>query len=133
MDADTSKHGPLLDEELKRETESLRRGSPVESRASDRKEGPGEDQPMPESQIGGGGEPWQGQELSPDEVRSRRELARHLEPAIFPAGRRELIASAERSVAPDEIVRRLEALPDGRFENVQAVWRALGGDVERRA
>jgi hypothetical protein len=45
----------------------------------------------------------------------------------------ELVAVARREAAPDELVGRLATLPGGmRFENVQEVWTALGGDTEHR-
>jgi hypothetical protein len=135
MERISDKHGPRLDEGLKAESQSILRGAPVEARAQEgrEKEGPGEDQPTPGSRPGGPGLEWQGQEIDQDEVAARSELARHLEPRVFPARRKGLVESARRMHAPDEVMGLLARLPEEpAFENVQAVWEALGGDEEQR-
>jgi hypothetical protein len=66
-------------------------------------------------------------------VNARSEFARHLQPHVFPATANQLVASATSEHASDDLVARLRVLPSGvRFENVQAVWHALGGHTERR-
>jgi uncharacterized protein DUF2795 len=40
---------------------------------------------------------------------------------------------AQREHAPDEVLRWLERLPEGRYPNFEAVWEALGGQPERRS
>jgi hypothetical protein len=135
MERISDKHGPRLDDELRAESQSVLRGAPVESRAQEgrEKEGPGEDQPTPQSRPGAAGLFWQGQEMDQDEVEARSNLARHLEPGVFPAGREELLASARETHAPDGVLSLLARLPgEPTFENVQAVWLALGGDEEHR-
>jgi hypothetical protein len=49
----SEKHNPRLDEEMKRETESLVRGAPVEARAEEsrEKEGPADGEPTPQSVV----------------------------------------------------------------------------------
>ena len=43
------------------------------------------------------------------------------------------LADARGNHAPEVVLERLQALPEGRtFENVQDVWAALGGTVEHR-
>ncbi|HVE92279.1 MAG TPA: DUF2795 domain-containing protein [Actinomycetota bacterium] len=68
--------------------------------------------------------------LSPDEIQARRELARHLQPSAFPADREALLKSAGEMQAPPEVMSQLRELPDGEFENAQAIWDALGGTHE---
>jgi hypothetical protein len=65
------------------------------------------------------------------EAEQRAELARYIRPSLFPARPDALIAAAEEAFAPDEVLDRLRALPDAVYFNVQGVWAALGGDVER--
>lgn len=70
--------------------------------------------------------------LSADEVESRSVLAASVERSVFPATRDELLESARRMDASAAVKDRLAALPDGTFEHLEAVWEALGGDVEFR-
>lgn len=128
----SDKHGPRLDEQLKHDTQSMVRGSPVEARAEEgrEQEGPGEGDPTPDSRLRGGR--LQGDATWPtdDQLEARAELARHLEPSVFPADREELAASARRQHAPAWILESLTALPDGSFDTTEAVWEALGGSRE---
>ena len=62
----------------------------------------------------------------------RSELARFLEPSVFPARPAELEASADRNFASDGVIRALQALPDRVYENVQDVWSTLGGATEEK-
>jgi hypothetical protein len=50
MERGSDKHTPRLDDEMDGETESLTRGSPIESRSDESrmKEPPGDDDPMPQ-------------------------------------------------------------------------------------
>lgn len=62
------------------------------------------------------------------------DLAHEVEPSAFPADRRALLDSARQHQATQPVLDRLARLPEGRtFENVEAVWRALGGGIERRS
>jgi hypothetical protein len=71
--------------------------------------------------------------LDLDEAEARADLARFLTPSAFPADREALLADARGNHAPEVVLERLQALPEGRtFENVQDVWAALGGTVEHR-
>jgi hypothetical protein len=67
------------------------------------------------------------------DVESRSRLAASITPKVFPADREALLADARRQKAPDEVLEQLARLPDGTFEHLEAVWEALGGDVEFRA
>lgn len=62
----------------------------------------------------------------------RSELARMLEPSIFPARPSQLEESAAGNFASEGILRALQALPDRVYENVQDVWSTLGGPVEEK-
>ena len=133
MERGSDRHSPRVDEELDHETRSLQQGAPVESRVEEHREqeGPGEDQPTPDARLRGGRATAASLDL--DDAEARAEIARFLNPSAFPADREALLASAEGNQAPAPVLERLEALPAGRaFENVQDVWRALGGSVEHR-
>jgi hypothetical protein len=119
----SEKHNPRLDDQMKQETESLVRGAPVEARAEEfrEQEGPANGEPTPDADI------------TSDEVEQRAELARHLGPAPFPGDREALLEAARSEHAPDWVIQQLESLPSGdRFENVEAVWTALGHGAEGR-
>jgi hypothetical protein len=62
----------------------------------------------------------------------RSELARSIEPSVFPARPAELEASATASFAAEGIIRALQALPDRVYENVQDVWSTMGGPIEQK-
>jgi hypothetical protein len=127
----SDKHNPRVDEDLKHATESLTRGAPVESRAEEsrQQEGPGEGEPMPDSRLAGD-EGAHGADMTFDEIEARSELARHIPGAAFPGDREALVAAARDQHAPDGVLEQLRRLPDGSFDNVQAVWDALGGRSE---
>ncbi len=117
MDRGSDKIPPRIDEELDQATDSLRRGSPVSSRAEDfrEQEGSGEDEPDTDSRL----------TVGPAEARA--DLARHLQPSIFPADRTRLLASAREGHAPESMLELIEQVPDGReFANVQEIWETLG-------
>lgn len=70
--------------------------------------------------------------LDDHDAERRAELARLIEPGVFPARPQQLVESASGNFAPQSVIRALESLPDQLYENVQAVWRAMGGPVEER-
>jgi hypothetical protein len=129
---DSTKHGPLLDDVLKHETESLEHGG--DSRAEewrqpeeDRDEAERPTAPAPTDSHSGGTPPG----MDAADVRGRSELARWLQPSAFPADRERLLRSVRDTNAPDWAVEAIGSLPaDQRFTNVQDVWRALGGGTE---
>ncbi len=134
MERSSNKHGSRLDDELKHELRSIVQGSPVESRANESREqeGPADGEPTPDALITGDRETATPDALTHDEVEDRAELARHLQPSVFPADREALMESARRFGASAELVDRLASLPDGTFDHMEAVWEALGGRVEYR-
>ena len=133
MERGSDKHSPRLDEELDHETRSLQQGSPVESRVEEfrEQEGPGDGQPTPGARLTGGRATAASLDL--DDAEARADIARFLTPSAFPADRETLLADAEDHHAPEAVLERLRALPEGRaYQNVQDVWGALGGTVEHR-
>jgi hypothetical protein len=129
----STKHGPLRDELLKKEAELLERGAEEpraqESRVHEtlRDEDARPTAPADDFHATGGTPPG----MDPSDVRGRSELARRLQPSAFPADRDRLLASTEETAAPDWIVEALRALPAGRrYHNVQEVWLAMGGGTE---
>ncbi|WP_030606361.1 DUF2795 domain-containing protein [Streptomyces sclerotialus] len=126
---------PLHDDEVKKRLKGelqANRGIRVEEEHE--AEPAGEDQPAvqrsPEGTLEGGTPPG----MSGGDVELRSELARHLEPSIYPADRTTVLDSLRSNNAPDSILARAENLPGGQqFGNVQDIARALGlGTEERR-
>lgn len=70
--------------------------------------------------------------LDDHDAEQRSELARMVEPSLFPARPAELEASAAQKFAPEGIIRALQSLPDRVYENIQDVWSTLGGAVEEK-
>ena len=131
MERGSDKHSPRVDEELDHETRSLQQGAPIESRVEEfrEQEGPGEDQPTPESRLSEG----RTGSLDLDDAEARSDIARYLDPSAFPADRDGLLDTAEANNAPEVVLERLQALPAGRtYERLPDVWAALGGTVEHR-
>ncbi len=70
--------------------------------------------------------------LDDADAAKRSELARMIEPSVFPARPTQLEESAAGNFASDSIIRALQALPDRVYDNVQDVWSTLGGAVEEK-
>jgi hypothetical protein len=68
--------------------------------------------------------------LSPEQVRDRSDLARHLRGSIFPANRDEITRCAEDEQASPSLVAALRKIPDHEYRNVEEVWEAMGGPRE---
>jgi hypothetical protein len=140
LERGSDKHSPRVDEEMDHETRSLQQGAPLESRVEEfrEQEGPGEDQPTPESRLTKGRTGSLDPEgrtgsLDLDDAEARSELARYLDPSAFPAERDGLVANAEANNAPEVVQERLQALPAGRtYEALPDVWAGLGSTVEHR-
>jgi Protein of unknown function (DUF2795) len=131
----SDKHGSRLDEDLKQATRSIVQGSSGEARADESREqeGPGDGEPTPDARLVGGLRQTDDSFPTDAELEARTDLARHLDPSVFPADRDALVASAQRNFAPEWVVESLTALPPGdTFPNTEAVWEALGGSREQR-
>ncbi len=112
----SDKHGARVDDDLQKDTragedarDALR---PTDSRPDVVQEVPGV--------------------LDDHDADRRAELARFIEPAMFPARPQQLAESAVGNFAPQSVIRALESLPDQLYDNTQAVWLALGGQVEEK-
>ena len=126
-------HSFRVDDEMAKETASLTRGAPIESRVEEWREAEpsGEDQPVPDMILNGDSRDSGG--MGHDELELRSELAKRLRKSAFPANRQTLEEIARDEQAPGPILDLLRRLPDGRtFENMQDIWSALGGSVEER-
>lgn len=126
------KLGSLQDEEIKKEMQGELRAN-RSSRAEEWREldPPGEDQPevdrAPDTTLTGGVPPG----MSPDDVETRNELARHLGRSVHPADRAAVLDTLRQNNAPDRLIDRAARLPeDAEFRNVQDIARALGLGVE---
>jgi hypothetical protein len=69
----------------------------------------------------------------PGDIDRRAALAEVLGKEVWPADRDALLAKAQESTAPDEILAQLQRLPAGeQFDNIQDVARALGLGTEQQ-
>ncbi len=67
------------------------------------------------------------------DIERRAALAEALGKEVWPADRDTLVAKAQESNAPDDVVSQLRRLPQGRqFENIQDVAHALGLGTEQQ-
>jgi Protein of unknown function (DUF2795) len=118
-DRGSDKHGSRIDEEMKHETRGLEQGAPVEPRAEESRQ----QEPAAEGEMA--------PDARPDVetlAEARAELARHLEPSVFPAAKESLLESASSQGAPNAVIGTLQRLPDGKtFRTFEEVWEALGG------
>lgn len=134
MERMTDKHGPRLDDALNREVQSLIDGG-VEARSQEgRMQEPTTDDEAPIDP----GARWDesddpGIGVSRHTADERAEPAKAVASVQWPATRDELVAAARGDFAPDRVLSLLGELPHGdrTYENVQAVWAALGGDTEQ--
>lgn len=136
---DSTKHAPLRDDVLKAETEPLEHGGVSRAEESrwpeeDRDESDQPTAPPANDPHATGGTP---PGMDAADVRGRSELARWLQPAAFPGDRDRLLRSAQETGAPDWVTDAIRGLPGRQsYQNMQEVWRALGGgteDVEHRS
>jgi hypothetical protein len=135
--SDSSKHGPRLDDQLKREVEGHLVGSSAGSRVEEWRE------PQPpvdgEPEVSAVPQPDSRSrsdvalDMTPDEIEGRSRLGRYLRRTVFPADRARLREAARQAQAPDDVLSELERLPAGEtYETVARVWAALGHDLDRR-
>lgn len=136
MERGSTKHGARMDDAMDAETEDLQRtGHSGRAQEWMEAEPAGEDQPLPDLIPDGGAARGTGTEhgLGHDEAEARAELARHLRKSIWPAPGHILAEVAEEENAPSNVLSALQSLPEYRlYDNVQDVWRDLGGKVEER-
>lgn len=133
MERGSDKHGPLLDEEMTQESDSLTKGDPVEARADEGREseGPPETDPTPDRRLAGDRGMSPNEAVRPENLEWRHEIQRHLQGAAYPTDRDGLLASAEEMNAPDEVKDLLRSLPSGKtYNTLKEVWTDLGGPFE---
>ena len=122
MERGSSKHGPRLDEEMKREVLGTVQGV-AGSRTEEWKmaEPAGEDQPDATRVIGA------------DAANDLSRFGRYIGLSAMPGDRDALRRSAEVLEAPDDVLADLDSLPDDViFHTVTEIWAALGrGSAER--
>jgi Protein of unknown function (DUF2795) len=129
MERESTKHGPIQDEELKHETESLERST---SHQRPHVEEWREVEPVGEIPVAR----RQGNEPAPEAeaITLRSELARVLTNADFPAGRDALLAKLEDADAPAGLTARVAGLSqDRRFASAHEVMVALGINAPERS
>ena len=133
MERGSDKHSPMLDDQLKHETEGLvRSGRSTHAEEWKDPEPAGEDQPeadlAPESTLHGGTPAG----MTPDDVDGRAELAGFIGKDAYPLVREQVLEIVIDAEAPVRVVDLVRELPSGReFHNANDLWSALGGSVER--
>ena len=122
MERESTKHGPVQDDELKHETEALEHGAPRRPHIEEWREvEPTGDIPAVERQAP---EP---DDQEAEDIALRSELARLLTRDEFPADRDTLLACLEDKDAPGALTARVADLPgDQSFATVHDVMVALG-------
>lgn len=129
MEHGSDKHGPRLDDEMARETQSYQRGAPVGSRTDQWRdpESVSDDEPEPGwipggERPGGAPAPLTGRDL---EARSR--LGRAVPLSALPGDKGKLLRGVEELGAPPDVRADMERLPEGRiYRTVYEIWEALG-------
>ena len=134
MAEQSSKHGPVRDEQMAHEVEGLvRAGHRTHAEEWREAEYPGEDQPAGDQRIRPDDQVGHPRGMTPTDVEARSELARYLSRDAFPGDRDRLVVVASEHGASDAVVTRLASLPpDETFANVQDVATALGIGAEPR-
>ena len=122
MERESTKHGPIQDEELKHETEALEHGQPRRPHVEEWREvEPVDDIPAVDRQAPAP------DEAEAEDIALRSELARLMTRDEFPAGRNTLLARLEDKDAPAALIARVGQLsPDRRFASAHEVMVALG-------
>ena len=126
---ESGKYRVRLDDELKNEVDGLLRGGHTGGRADESRESEPGPVPAPDPLARSDADLT----LTPDEIEARSRLGRYLPRTVFPAGRAEILQAARGERAPDDVLDELSQLPDDeQYENVAAVWLALGHEPDRR-
>jgi hypothetical protein len=116
MERGSTKHGPVLDEEMANEE--------IQPEAS------GDDQPeVGVPGVEGGAPPG----MTYEEVEQRSRLGRYIPRSSLPGDRDALVLGARTLDAPDDIIAQLAGLPaEEQFQTVNEIWAALGHHNEER-
>ena len=133
MERGSDKVSPRRDDQLKHETEGLvRAGRSTHAEEWKDPEPVGEDQPdadlAPDGTLHGGTPSG----MSPDDVEGRTEVASYIGKDSYPMVREQIIGLVMDRHAPDRVIDLVKRLPSGReFHNINEVWTAVGGAVEK--
>jgi hypothetical protein len=132
MERGSDKHGRMLDEALKHETEGLvRSGRSTHAEEWKDPEPSGEDQPDADRAPGEtlhGGTPAG---MTAQDLEGRSQLAVSLGKESYPLVRAQILDLVTEASAPQQVIDLVNRLPAGRpFANVNEVWAAAGGAVE---
>lgn len=112
----TSKHSARMDDDMQKDT----RGG-IEARDAGRSDDSRPDVVQQQPGV-----------MDDHDAERRAELARSIEPHVFPARPAQLLESARGQFAADWILNALSKAPDQTYDNVQELWKALGGPVEQK-
>ena len=134
MERGSSKHSPRLDDQLTHALRSALQSGQPEDRTD---ESVIQEELLPDERAAVGPpsaqRPALAGQLGSAEIEQRSELARWLEPHLFPGDAEALLDRARERQAPDAVLEMLQGLPAGQlFPNLEAVWEALGGMGEHR-
>jgi hypothetical protein len=92
-----------------------------------------EDQPVEGATLGAEDRRGTPDGMTPDDVQARSDIARFLGTSAFPGTRDELLAKARENQATSAVLGRIGSAPEGPFENMQELARAIGiGTEEHR-
>jgi hypothetical protein len=131
MERGNTTHGPVRDEEMAREAESIVRGAPQRAHSEEWRQSEPLDEAEPTT-----ARPEDTMPLpSGRDLELCSELARVMTRDIFPAGPGTLSDRLDDAGAPEDLVDRVSRLPEGRrFGSVHEVPKALGiSSPEHRA
>lgn len=123
MERGNTKHGPIHDEHMARETEGMVRSPAQRPHAEEWRETEPVEDAIPPLRRAPGGNPRQ----QDRDIELRSELARVLSMDFFPADRNILLARINNTDAPPDLAERIDMLPAGRlFSSPHDVMVALG-------
>jgi hypothetical protein len=119
MERESTKHGPMQDDQLKHETDAMERGAPQRPHSEEWREvEPAGDVPAGRAELA---------DSRDEEIELRSELARLLTQDDFPARRDDLVARLEDADAHAALIGRVAGLAgDQSFANAHEVMVALG-------
>src|SRR5690349_6907767 len=115
MTEESHKHGPRVDDDMKRRVEGHLQASSPGGRAEEWREPAPAAEGEPEVSVEPHPDPQSRSDvelhMTPYEIEERSRFTRYLERGMFPADCRELIRAAKAAGAPDDLVEDLRRLP----------------------
>lgn len=134
MQRGSDKHSARMDDALEHEVHGMMTsGKDTHAEEWASPEPSGEDQPdvdrVPDGALHGGVP----EGMTENDVEERSRIATYLGKEVWPATGEQLAGVAAGRQAPDAILERLRALPQGRvYDNVQDVWHTLTGEPQEQ-